>query len=92
VEKRKFLALPGLELQSVASRYTVCAIPQKITSLLKQTAERAGYGLNKEPNSQYLGRDKCALCKRLVRPMLTNRSESWPLEREDENMLRIFEK
>jgi hypothetical protein len=27
VEKRKFLYLPGLELQPVASRYTDCAIP-----------------------------------------------------------------
>jgi hypothetical protein len=26
VEKRKFLILPGLELQPVASRYTHCAI------------------------------------------------------------------
>jgi hypothetical protein len=27
VEKRKFLTLPGLELQPVASRYTDCATP-----------------------------------------------------------------
>jgi hypothetical protein len=28
-----------------------------------------------------------SLCKTLVRPILTNGSESWPLKREVENML-----
>jgi hypothetical protein len=35
---------------------------------------------------------KFDVCKTLVRPVLIKGSESWPLERKEENMLRIFER
>jgi hypothetical protein len=54
-------------------------------------ANRASYGLKKQLSSRYLGRQtKCILYKTLMRPILTYGSESWPLKRKDENMLRIF--
>jgi hypothetical protein len=54
---------------------------------------RARYGLKIQLISRYLGRHaKCALYKKLVRPILTYGSESWPLKIKDENMLRIFER
>jgi hypothetical protein len=53
----------------------------------------ASYGLEKQLNSRYLGsQTKCTLYKTHVRPIRTYGSESWPLTRKDENVLRITER
>jgi hypothetical protein len=53
----------------------------------------ATYALKKELSSRYLGRQtKCALYRTLLRSIFTYRRERWPLKREVEDMLRIFER
>jgi hypothetical protein len=58
-------------------------------------ANQACCGLKTQLSSRYVGRQSkysCTLYNTLVRPSLTCGSESWPLKRRDENMLRIFER
>jgi hypothetical protein len=55
-------------------------------------AYRATCGLKKPLYSRCLGRQtEYTLYKTLLRPILIYGSESWPLKRKDEHLLRIFD-